>query len=158
MTLISCSCRCRTNLCFLFSITHDPFSLLHFYSHSLQSISLSSLHPSSFYTFYPLPSAFFLSLTSLSFTSQRIKPLLLSQPESAGIYYSAVEEICHLGADVTSDLVGREGCRRGALEEGRCAAVPRWDKVGIVMGVTYGESLPSPLSYLHTHKHTAVEP
>lgn len=144
MTLISCSCRHHTNLCPLLSITHYLFLLLHFYSHFFQSIPLSPLHPSSFY-----------SISLLPLWAASPSPLRESNHGSSA-NQRAQESIKHHTGNMSPgswcyERFSGEGW--GAMGEGRCAAVPRWDKVGIVMGVTY-EGLPSPPSYLHTYRNT----
>lgn len=67
------------------------------------------------------------------------------------------EPIKHHSGNLSSGSWCYEPCSgegRGVTGESY-TAVPRWDKVGIVMGITY-QDLPSCL--LLTHKHTAVEP
>lgn len=148
MILISCSYRCAP-----FFPLNITLASLYFYSHLFHFPLFIPPHFTLSPRFHELP-----PLSPLLHLSEN--QTTAPQPtRDCGNPLSTIVEICHLGADVTSDLVGREGCRRAAMEKGRYAAVPRWDKVGIGMGVTY-KGLPSTrsITHTHTHKHTAVEP
>lgn len=143
-----------------FSISAPPLSLPFL---QIYSIFLSSIPPHS-YTFSPLPSAFIpppkqplLHLSENQTTAPR-------PTRERGNLLTTIVEICHLGADVTSDLVGRrEGCGRGAVGRRGGALQYQGERQGGDSHGCHVRRRPSLLSlaYSHTHthiKHAAVEP
>lgn len=133
---------------------HDFFSLflqytfLKNYTYTPSFLLLSSSHSQL------LPSQFYPALLRLP-KNQTTPPEPSSELRNL---LSIIVEICHLGADVTSDLVGRRECKRRALE-GKKGCVCCSTKVrqgGDRHGCHVQKGLPSSLTLSLSPRFTSV--